>query len=147
MTLFSTAGQFYLFLWSLSFGCIIGIFYEVCVFFRRLFKFRLYINIIFDLIFAGLTTGLFLLYFTYVCNFQIRFFIFLGIIPGFFSERISIGKLIAKICDMLYNTYSKIKKQYIEKNNKRKLRKEQIKLKEANSLALLTGDKIDKSGI
>lgn len=127
MTLFSSFGQFNLFLWSLSFGCIAGIIYEVCIFSRRLFKFKLYINIIFDTAFAVLIVFLFIVYFTHVCNFQLRFFIFLGIFLGFSLERISIGNYIAKICDMVYNVYCKIKVKYLEWLKKRQALKDEKK--------------------
>jgi len=121
MILFSSVGQFYLFLWSVSFGCIIGIAYEICVFFRKLFKFRLFINIIFDLAISALTIFLFIIYFTYICDFQLRFFIFLGIFLGFFLERISIGNYIAKICDIVYNIYCGIKLKYSGKTKKKRI--------------------------
>lgn len=127
MTLFSAYGQIYIFMWAVSFGCIIGIIYETCVFFRKLFKFRLVINIIFDLMFSILTTFLFVVYFTYVCNFQLRFFIFLGIFLGFILERISIGNYIAKICNIVYNGYTRIKAKISEKNKKKKALKKEEK--------------------
>lgn len=125
MTLFSAYGQFYVFMWAVSFGCITGIAYEVCAFFRRLFSFKLFINIIFDLAFSIFTTFLFIIYFTYVCDFELRFFIFLGIFLGFFFERISIGNGIAKICNIVYNSFNKIKIKIKEKRSQKKALKEE----------------------
>lgn len=109
MTLFDSIGQFYIFLWSVSFGAILGIIYEICVFFRRLFKFKLFINIIFDSAFCAVAIFLFIVYFSYVCDFNLRFYLFLGITLGFFCERISFGNYIAKICNIVYNAFIRIK--------------------------------------
>ena len=126
MTLFSASGQIYILLWAISFGCASGIIYEIGTFFRRLFKFKLFINIICDVIFCAIVILSFILYFTYVCDFKLRIYIFLGISLGFFCERISIGNYIAKICNIVYNKCTKLKNKLITKHNAKKaLKKKQ----------------------
>ena len=118
MTLFDTVGQFYIFLWAVSFGVTAGLIYEVCAFFRRIFKFKLYINIIFDSAFCAVVIFLFIIYFSYVCDFNLRWYLFLGIFIGFSCERISLGNYIAKICNIVYNVFIRIKPKRKKQHDK-----------------------------
>lgn len=118
MTLFDSIGQFYIFLWAVSFGSITGIIYELCAFLRRLFKFKLFINIVFDSVFCAAVIFLFIIYFTHVCDFNLRWYLFLGIFLGFSLERISLGNYIAKFCDLVYNAVKRIKVKRKKQNDK-----------------------------
>jgi len=118
MTLFDSIGQFHVFLWAVSFGAISGIIYEACMFFRRLFKFKLFVNIIFDSVFCAAVIFLFIIYFTHVCDFNLRWYMFLGIILGFLTERISLGNYIAKFFDMVYNIIIRIKAKRKKQDDK-----------------------------
>lgn len=106
MILFSSLNGLNCFLLMLFCGCLIGVVYETGYFIRRLIPIK-FITILVDAIFVLLSFLLFVFAINY-CNFgEFRLFLLSSFLLGFVLERVSIGFLVAKILEFIYNCFVK----------------------------------------
>ena len=104
MILFSTLNGLNCFLLMLFCGCVVGIIYEVGFFIRKLIPLKITIFIV-DAIFVVLSFIIFIFAINY-CNFgYFRLFLLISFLLGFVIERVSIGFLVAKILEFIYNYF------------------------------------------
>lgn len=82
-------------------GVVVGVFYEVCFFLRKIFVLNIF-TIILDILFSLFSFILVLLSINYCAFGEIRLYLFLGLVLGFFIERLSIGFLVAKTLNFIY---------------------------------------------
>lgn len=85
-------------------GLVLGVIYEICLFFRKLLHFKIF-TIIFDIFFVVVCFLLSLFAINYCAYGELRGYLFLGVVLGFFIERVSIGFLVAKSLDFIYNYF------------------------------------------
>ena len=84
-------------------GCISGILYEITVFLCKITNSKLFLRNILD-IFVVLFGGiLFIFAINYIAMGKFRVYLLLAFGLGIVIERTSIGFLVAKICDFVYN--------------------------------------------
>lgn len=87
-------------------GCVVGVVYEIGYFIRKVIPLKI-ITIIVDAIFVFVSFIVFILAINY-CNFgELRLFLLISFILGFVIERYSIGFLVAKILEFIYNYFIK----------------------------------------
>ena len=110
--LFETLKQSYLFLGAIYFGLILGIVYEILIFFFK--NKNKFFSIAKDLIFSLLATFLFITCLKLVNYGEFRFFILIAFIVGFIIERLTIGFIVSKTieftCKFLKLVYNKLMK-------------------------------------
>ena len=104
MILFSTLTQLNVFLFMLYCGLLSGVLYEIMYFIRKLLHFKVF-EIICDVAFVVVGALLFVFAINYSNFGQIRLFLFLSFGLGFGLERISIGFLVAKFLEFIYNKF------------------------------------------
>lgn len=102
MILFSTLTQLNVFLFMVYFGLLSGVFYEVIYFLRKTLHFKVF-EILGDIVFVSSSALLFVFAINYSNFGQLRLFLFVGFVLGFVLERISIGFLVAKFLEFIYN--------------------------------------------
>lgn len=106
MILFSSLNGLNCFLLMLFCGCVVGVVYEIGYFIRKVIPLKI-ITIIVDAIFVFVSFIVFILAINY-CNFgELRLFLLISFILGFVIERYSIGFLVAKILEFIYNYFIK----------------------------------------
>ena len=100
--LFSTVGQFGIFLAFIWLGAILGVIYSI------LKPHNLIAKNIFDIV-SILTSGILFIIFMQTYNLgQFRLFLVLGIIIGYLFEKFFIGKTLAELNNLLYNNINKV---------------------------------------
>lgn len=96
-----------------SIGIIIGILYGLLNIAPKYTK-NYFLQLLTDAIYPIILTSTFLLVTNYLNNGQFRFFMLFGYILGIIIERITLGKLFAKLYNMLYTklveSFKKFKK-------------------------------------
>jgi len=83
------------------FGFIIGVLYDILNTPTTIKK-NTPLQIVIDILFVCIFSALFLLIINIVNDGEIRFFLIIGYILGFIIERISLGKLFAKLLKNMY---------------------------------------------
>ena len=83
------------------FGFLLGIIYGILNIFNSI-KPRLFLQILTDIIFSILASILFIILVNKINMGEIRLFLITGYIIGFILERISLGKLFAKLLKNMY---------------------------------------------
>ena len=108
--LYETLKQSYIFFGMLYFGLLAGVLYEVKLLIEQVLNkkiFQITLDILFCIIF-----GLIFIYATSFTNYgEIRLFIILSYLIGFFIVRISVGSVLAKVFNFLYNNIIKLIKK------------------------------------
>lgn len=106
MILFSSLNGLNCFLLMLFCGCLVGVVYEIGYFVRKLIPIKI-TTILIDAIFVFLSFMVFIFAISY-CNFgEFRLFLLIAFLLGFCLERVSIGFLVAKILEFIYNCFVK----------------------------------------
>ena len=95
----------------LYWGVIVGLLYEISVFVCKITKNNLILRNCLDIIITLLGGFLFIISINYVNYGYFRFYLLTTFIAGFTLERISIGFLVAKFCDFVYNKTIKLTRQ------------------------------------
>lgn len=85
-------------------GLALGVVYEICFFIRKLFPFKIF-TIIFDILFVFISFIVVLFAINFCAYGELRLYLFLGVFFGFFVERVSIGFLVAKSLNFIYNNF------------------------------------------
>ena len=109
--LFETLKQGYIFLGSLYFGLISGIFYDFCKFNVELLKSKRFFQILFDVIFSIFTVGLFFICLNIVNFGEFRIFVLVSFVIGFIIEQRNLGFLVDFVFKKIYNFFGKIIKK------------------------------------
>lgn len=123
MILFSSLNGLNSFLFMLFVGIVLGIFYEVCLFLRKVFVLKIF-KVVFDVAFVFISFIVVLFAINYCAYGCIRAYLFLGLLLGFFTERVSIGFLVAKSLKFIYNYFvNKLKKFKGRHRGRRKVKK------------------------
>lgn len=92
-------------------GIIIGIIYGILNI-ANFIKSRLYTQIISDIIFSIISVVLYIILINQINSGEIRIYLLLSYILGFFIERITLGKLFAKGYKNVYNYIVKVFKKF-----------------------------------
>ena len=109
-------------------GLSLGVIYEICFFIRKLFPLKIF-TIIFDVLFVFISFVV-VLFATNFCAYgELRLYLFLGVGLGFFVERVSIGFLVAKSLNFIYNYFiikliNKLKKFKGKHRGRKKIKKD-----------------------
>ena len=109
-------------------GLLIGVFYEVCFFIRKVFVFKVF-TIVLDIFFVAISFVAVLFAINFCCFGELRLYLFLGLLFGFFLERVSIGFLVAKTLKFIYNNFvveciHKLKKLKGKHRGRKKIKKD-----------------------
>ena len=91
-------------------GILIGVLYEITVFISKIVKSNIVFRQIFDGIVVFVAGLVFIVAINMLGNGQFRLFFVIGYLLGFWLERTSIGFLVAKICEFVYNKGIKVLK-------------------------------------
>ncbi|MDD4211088.1 MAG: spore cortex biosynthesis protein YabQ [Clostridia bacterium] len=108
--LYETLKQSIIVIATIYFGVLGGVLYELKVLSAKPFKNKI-INILFDAIFCVLLALLFLFSVNFTNYGEIRLYILASFFLGFAIERISIGTMLAKVFNFLYNIFSRLIKK------------------------------------
>ena len=128
--LYETLRQSIIVLASIYFGVLGGVLYELKSLVTKPFKTKI-INIVIDVVFCVLLAFLFL-FSVYFTNYgEIRLYILASFFLGFVLERISIGTMLAKVFNFLYNVFVRLIKRIKLPKFLKPTKKE--KLNEANN--------------
>lgn len=106
--LFETLKQSYIFLGSLYFGLICGLFKDFNIFILKILKSNKIANIILDILFSTIFALLFILCLNIVNFGEFRIYILLSYIFGYAIERKTLGFLVDFILKKIYNFFRKI---------------------------------------
>ncbi|MDR1093706.1 MAG: spore cortex biosynthesis protein YabQ [Clostridiales bacterium] len=104
----NTNGQGSAFLICLAFGVAIGTVYEIGYIARFCGKFRLIVSVVADLLFFAAATLLVITGIRLADDGSIRAYSLLAFALGFCAERLTLGFLVAKCTNWVYNTLIKI---------------------------------------
>lgn len=98
----------FIFLWLVLAGIVFGLLYEAGLFIRRIFNFNTIITIVTDFV-VFCIMGLEFFYAIYFANNGIvTWYEVLGFFVGFLLERLSVGKMLANILNLVYNVVRKL---------------------------------------
>lgn len=109
--LFETLKQGYVFLGSLYFGLISGIFFDFCKFNVKILKSKRFFQIFFDVIFSIFTIILFFICLNIVNFGEFRIFVLISFVVGFIIEQRNLGFLVDFVFKKFYNFFGKIIKK------------------------------------
>ena len=116
----NTQGQGIAFLICLAFGAAAGLVYEAGYIVRFTGRFKIIISIIVDLLFCAAAVLLFLAAVRLSSLGAVRLYSVLGFLAGFILERLTLGYLVAKATQWVYNLllkiYTALKKVRVFKN-------------------------------
>ena len=114
--MFVSHGQFYVFIASVSIGCVSGIIFSVVVEFSKLFKNRIVLQIGYGL--SLILASISFVYFQYKLSFpSLRFYMIVGVFLGLIVYAKTFNLMLAKALKKLYNIIRKTKLSYLD--NKR----------------------------
>ncbi|MBE6835236.1 MAG: hypothetical protein E7515_03175 [Ruminococcaceae bacterium] len=104
----SLAKQTYNFFVSVGFGFALGIVYDVFFIIRNLISKRKWVTVVCDVIFTLFSSLMSFLLLLSVTDGQIRFYVILGELIGFFVYYFSLGVFIVKICEKITAVLKKL---------------------------------------
>ena len=112
--MFVSHGQFYVFIASVSIGCVSGIIFSVVVEFSKLFKNRIVLQIGYGL--SLILASISFVYFQYKLSFpSLRFYMIVGVFLGLIVYAKTFNLMLAKALKKLYNIIRKTKSSYLDK--------------------------------
>ncbi|MBR5899905.1 MAG: hypothetical protein IKZ38_00735 [Clostridia bacterium] len=112
--MFVSHGQFYVFIASVSIGCVSGIIFSVVVEFSKLFKNRIVLQIGYGL--SLILASISFVYFQYKLSFpSLRFYMIVGVFLGLIVYAKTFNLMLAKALKKLYNIIRKTKLSYLDK--------------------------------
>ena len=119
--LFVTESNNFAFFMMLYVGIVVGLLYEISVFFCKITKNNIVLRNVFDILITIIGSFLFVFAINYANFGYFRVYLLAVFVLGFVLERVSIGFLVAKVCDFVYNKTIKLIRQIRrERNDSRK---------------------------
>lgn len=119
--LFVTESNNFAFFMMLYVGIVIGLLYEISIFVCKITKNNLVLRNVFDILITIIGSFLFVFAINYANFGYFRVYLLAVFVLGFVLERVSIGFLVAKVCDFVYNKIIKLIRQIRrERNDSRK---------------------------
>ncbi len=119
--LFVTESNNFAFFMTLYVGIVIGLLYEISIFVCKITKNNIVLRNVFDILITIIGSFLFVFAINYANFGYFRVYLLAVFVLGFVLERVSIGFLVAKVCDFVYNKTIKLIRQIRrERNDSRK---------------------------
>ena len=113
--------EFVVFLNCVSVGIMTGLMSDLSYFIKKIFKQNLIINIVLDFCVYFIGMVFIFLTITKMHDGIFRIYDIVGFVFGVIIEKMSLSKLIAKFFDILYNKFTKVKRDLIRNEKFREL--------------------------